>query len=100
MNIRLIPNQQMQDQLYDMVGHRKVLHIVCEESPIDVTNRKNKIISKNKIKRKPVYCITTAEIYPSIKEAAMELILDPGAISKVCNGKQQSTNGYKFRYQE
>jgi hypothetical protein len=47
---------------------------------------------------KPVLCTTNNIQYPSAKEAAVQLGLDPSGITKVLKGKQSSTMGFKFTY--
>ena len=45
-----------------------------------------------------VYCITNNTVYPSAHEAARQLNLHSGSITKCCNGKRKSTGGYQFKY--
>jgi len=97
MNIKLIPNKDMQNELSTLVGNRKILYILCEENQVDVLKRKGKLSEQAKKRSVRVYCPTTLETYESIQDAAIKLILDPGAISKVVNGKQKSTGGYTFK---
>ena len=47
---------------------------------------------------KPVECIETGVIYPSISEAARQLHLSDSKISLVCRGKRNKTGGYHWRY--
>ena len=63
---------------------------------MDKLKIKGKIAEAAKKRKKPVYCPTTDTTYPSIKQACIELILDPGAVSRCLSGKQKSTNGYTF----
>ena len=43
--------------------------------------------------KKPVKCIETGEVFPSIKEAAAEKGIDPSGLSAVCLGKKHTING-------
>lgn len=47
---------------------------------------------------KPVYCITTNTIYPSLAEAARATNSDLSNIRKVCEGKYKTTNKLRWRY--
>ena len=49
---------------------------------------------------KQIICIETGKIYKSQSEAARQLGLDSGNISKVCNGKAKTTGGLTFRFYE
>lgn len=56
--------------------------------------------TRNKRISKPVYCKELNKIFNSISEAAKELNLDTGSISRVCQGKFSQTGGYHFQYKE
>lgn len=47
---------------------------------------------------KQIRCVTTGIEYPSAKEAAMVLSIDPSGITKVLKGKVKSTMGFVFEY--
>ncbi len=47
---------------------------------------------------KKIYCKETDKVYNSQKEAAKELGLDQGNISKVCRGIFRQTGGYHFEF--
>lgn len=49
--------------------------------------------------RKPVLCIETGQVYPSVTEAAQALGLHIGNISNVCTGKRKHTNQLHFKFQ-
>lgn len=51
-----------------------------------------------KTRGKPIYCQETDKVYGSQKEAAAELGLDQGNISKVCCGILSHTGGYHFEF--
>ena len=55
------------------------------------------IILKDK-RFKPVICLNTGKIYPSISEAARDTKCDPSNIKKVCDGKYKTTNKLKWKY--
>jgi len=95
--VKILPNSELKNHLYPMVGNRNVLYIICEPNQMDALKIKGKVTEQAKKRRVEVYCPTTDTTYPSIQQAAIELILDPGAISKCLAGKQESTKGYTFR---
>lgn len=47
---------------------------------------------------KEIVCTTTGEEYPSTKEAAFVMGLDPSGITKVLKGKIKATMGFHFEY--
>ena len=47
---------------------------------------------------KKIYCKELDRIFNSQKEAAAELGLDQGNISRVCRGKANTTGGYHFEF--
>lgn len=47
---------------------------------------------------KPVRCKDFNVVFRSLSEAARELNLNPGGISKVCNGKKESFCGLHFEF--
>lgn len=49
-------------------------------------------------KSKPVRCIETGEIYPSVSEAARQLGVDKVNISRCCLGQQKTSCGYHWEY--
>lgn len=52
----------------------------------------------NESRRKKVMCVETDIIYNSVSEAAKELKLFTGNISKVCKGKMNKTGGFHWNY--
>ena len=96
-HVKIIPNEELQSKLYELLGRRNVRYIICEPNRMDELKIKGQIQEAAKKRNKPVYCPTNDTTYPSIKQAAIELILDPGAISRVLSGDRKSTNGYTFR---
>jgi group I intron endonuclease len=51
----------------------------------------------NDIKKVKIICIETGIIYGSISEAAKELSISKGNISRVLSGKYKQTNGFSFK---
>ena len=95
-HVKIVPNDELQNQLSHLVGNRKVLYIICELNHMDELKIKGQMADAAKKRSKPLYCPTTDTTYTSIKQASIELILDPSAISRCLSGKQKSTNGYTF----
>ena len=48
----------------------------------------------------PIYCVELDRVFKSGKEAAEELGLSQGNISKCCKGRYKTTGGFHFRYAE
>lgn len=64
------------------------------------TNR-NKFISCNKLnygKSKPVRCIETGVIYPSVMEVQRQLRFSQGHISQCCRGERKTAYGFHWEY--
>lgn len=51
-------------------------------------------------KTKPVINLDTKKIYPSIKDASEELLLQKSKITLVCQGKRKQTGGFRWAYYE
>ena len=47
---------------------------------------------------KPVYCEELNKVFSSTIEAAHQLGIDQGSISKCCRGKRKTCGGYTWRY--
>lgn len=45
-----------------------------------------------------VICLNTAKIYPSIKDAAEDLILDPAAVQRAAAGVRDRAGKFFFEY--
>ncbi len=100
MNIEITPTQAMVEALNPYLEGRKIISIRCEMNNMDRYKR-NMHLQKNSKKRKRSFeCLNNHEVYQSIKDAAIELSLDPGAISRCLSGKQGTTQGYSFKYKE
>ena len=59
------------------------------------------ITKKDNIKKavcKKIHCLENDKIYESQTQAARELGLDQGNISKVCRGIHKQTGGYHFEF--
>lgn len=50
--------------------------------------------------KREVICVETGEVFDSIKDACNKYGLQISLIWKCCNGKQQTTGGYHWRYKE
>jgi len=50
--------------------------------------------------KKPVFCITNGQMYPSGKEAALALSLCISSVTAVCKGRLKQTGGHVFEYAE
>jgi len=70
--------------------------------PKTTEHRKNLSIARTGIKVpsiwKPINCITTGIIYPSLTEAALQTGCDPSHIVKCCRGKLNKTKKMEFAY--
>ena len=49
-------------------------------------------------KKKPVICVETGEIYPSIQQCARELGIEATYICACCKGRLKAIKGYHFEY--
>lgn len=49
---------------------------------------------------KKIICVETGQVFRTISEAAEKMNLDQGNISRICNGKGQTTGGYHFKFVE
>ena len=49
---------------------------------------------------KSIYCIELDRTFDGATQAARELNLDQGSITKCCQGKRKTTGGFHFRYTE
>jgi hypothetical protein len=63
-----------------------------KENPIKTQSRISKIY-------KPIVCIETGEIFPSIKSAAERLGVTPGFLTNVIKGRKPSAKGLHFKYE-
>jgi len=97
-HVRITPGVELQDRLFELFGNRKVLYVMCEMNRMDELKIKGQIKEAATKRCKPIFCDTNGKQYESIKQASIELILDPGAISRVLSGKQSTTKGYTFSH--
>ena len=100
MTVKLIPNQDMQDCLNELVQGRKILYVICKPSQSDINKYNNKKAKNLGDNKKPIICISTGAVYDSIKQASIALGLDAGAISRCVSGKQKTTKGFAFKTKE
>ena len=49
--------------------------------------------------KKRIYCLTTNQSFESLKQAGIELGLNPSSISGVLKGRYKTTKGYVFKYE-
>ena len=53
-----------------------------------------------KTRSKPVYCVELDQVFDGANEAARELGLYQGNITRCCQGSYKTTGGYHFKYAE
>ena len=92
-NVWITPTSEM------WIDGRKVIKILCEPTQQDIRIQNQQKSELGKSKRRPVKCITTNRVYQSIKDAAKGTGVQPGAISRICNGYQKTSNGFTFKFQ-
>ena len=92
-NVWLYPNEPMYVQGCKVI---RILAIPTQEM-IDTENKRKSELGKSK--RRAVKHIGTDKVYKSLIEAAKAHGVSASSISRVCNGKQQTTQGHKFKYQ-
>ena len=92
-NIWLVPTEPM------YVEGRKVIKILCEPTPTDILKEKSRLQNMSKNRKRPIKCITNNKTYNSITAASKDTGIDAGAISRICNKKQKSSNGLTFEFQ-
>jgi len=90
MHVHLKPFEGM------MYEGREVVSIVCKANQKDYEERTRRLMKHRKDVRVKVKCLQDGRIYDSVQEAAKEMGLSSGSISKCINGKQMSTHGYTF----
>lgn len=74
----------------------RVSNLRWATSKEQVDNRKE--LPKNNKLSKPVRCIETGVIYPSVMEARRQLGFDNRHISDCCNSKRKTAHGYHWQY--
>ena len=63
------------------------------------THKENMYYGTLKVRiTKPVYCEELDKYFPSTNEAAHQLGIDQGSISKCCRGNRKTCGGYHWRY--
>lgn len=64
-----------------------------------IDNNKNKgIYIKNTKQSKPVRCVETGEIFPSMKEVKRQKGYDNGNIGECCKGKRKTCGGFHWEF--
>ena len=98
------------DGLNVAVGHRnsdgKLLAESGKKTRFGIRNKypgeenKRKQLAKEAMQRKgkPILCITTGVIYPSINACARQLDINPGSLHAVLTGKSRYTKGLRFEF--
>jgi hypothetical protein len=99
MNVKLTPNNDLKEVLKEYFEGREVLYVIAKANSRDKYAKTKHLQESQKRRIRPVKCLTNSKVYSTIKDAATELALNPGSVSKVCNGKLSSTGGYRFEYQ-
>ena len=49
-------------------------------------------------RKKPVRCIETGVVYPSLRAAAADTHVHVSYVSAVCNGRKKHAGGYRFEF--
>lgn len=49
---------------------------------------------------KKVICLNNLKVYPSMRQAGIELNCDNSTIAKICKGKKKTIQGYRFMFYE
>lgn len=90
-----ISNPNSYEQVNHIDENKKNNHV---ENLEWCTAKYNQNYSKYKAYKK-VKCLNTNIIYKSILDASIKLNVDRSSISKVCRGKRNDVNGFKFEYE-
>lgn len=80
--------------------HRK-LDSRCQGHSEVMKGKKHSEESKKKMskaKSKRILCVETSEVFDSIMDANRKTEINRGSISRVCNGKLNTTGGYHWRF--
>ena len=78
--------------------HKQKLSDAAKKRHVPCSDEKREKLSKSYPHKKPVYCLETDTVYPSVQECARQLNLYATNISKVCRGIHHTTGGYHFTY--
>lgn len=63
-------------------------------------NYNNNYGSRNQRVCKPVRCIELDRVFESVSQAAQEIGISISGISNCCRGRQKTTGGYHWKYEE
>ncbi len=95
--VYLVPTEPRYEQ------GRKVVHVKCIATEDDIREQNERLSNSLPDKQKKVIRIGPGHRqveYKSIAEASLQTGSSKSAISKCCNGKQQTSYGYKFKFKD
>lgn len=78
--------------------HKRKLSEAAKKRHTPCSQEKRDRLSKSYPNKKPVYCLETNTIYPSVQECARQLGLYATNVTKVCKGIHKTTGGYHLSY--
>lgn len=79
-------NKEIRDKISNALKGRKLTTIQKKKMSLNATNKRR------------IICITTNEIFNSIKEASKKFTIDYSTIVNICKGNRVSTKGLSFAY--
>lgn len=85
-------NHKDENKEHNWIGN---LCWVSASENVNYGTRNARVAEKNSIS---VYCEELNKVFPSINEAARQLGIDKGSISKCCRGNLKTCGGYHWRY--
>lgn len=78
--------------------HRQKLSEAAQKRHVSCSKEKRDKLRKSYPNQKPVYCEELNIVFPSVQECARQLNIPATNISKLCNGRGKTLNGYHLRY--
>ena len=87
-------------------ARRKAAGFVRSSTPLPIVHReiqpekREEDAPKRKLHphSKPVVCVETDEVFPSVRQAAAFSNLDPSSITKACKGTYSTVCGFHWKY--
>lgn len=81
-------------------ARRKAAGFVISSAPLPVVHREQEDTPKRKPhpRSRPVVCVETGEVFPSVRQAAAHSNLDPSSITKACKGVYSTVCGFHWKY--